>query len=98
MVSGAITAWGSAHNPQVLAGDPRRWTLAIVATVVLGSLCAALLNAASNAINQYYDLENDRLNKPSRPLVTGAISMSAGMSTERFGAPLQNGTPSMIAA
>ena len=45
---------------------------------MLGSLCAALLNAASNAINQYYDLENDRLNKPERPLVTGAISLQAG--------------------
>lgn len=78
VVSGAITAWGSAHNPQVLTGEPRRWTAPIVATVVLGSLCAALLNAASNAINQYYDLENDRLNKPGRPLVTGAISMGAG--------------------
>ena len=27
-----------------------------------------------------------------------ASSISAGMSTVRFGAPLQNGTPSMIAA
>ena len=78
VVSGAITAWGSAHNPQVLAGAPRAWTAGIVGTVLLGSLCAALLNAASNAINQYYDLENDRLNKPERPLVTGAISMRAG--------------------
>ena len=75
VVSGAVTAWGSAHNPQVLAGVPRAWTPPILATVVLGSLCAALLNAASNAINQYYDLENDRLNKPERPLVTGAISL-----------------------
>jgi len=78
VVSGAVTAWGSAHNPQVVAGAARAWTPAIVATVVLGSLCAALLNAASNAINQYYDLENDRLNKPERPLVTGAISLRAG--------------------
>ena len=78
VVSGAITAWGSAHNPQVLAGAPRQWTLPILSTVLLGSLCAALLNAASNAINQYYDLENDRINKPERPLVTGEISMRAG--------------------
>jgi 4-hydroxybenzoate polyprenyltransferase len=78
VVSGAVTAWGSASNPHVLAGLPRRWTVPVVATVILGSLCAALLNAASNVINQYYDLENDRLNKPARPLVTGAISMRAG--------------------
>jgi geranylgeranylglycerol-phosphate geranylgeranyltransferase len=78
VVSGAITAWGSASNPHVLAGEPRRWTLAIVLTIVLGSACAALLNAASNVINQYYDFENDRIHKPTRPLVAGTISMNAG--------------------
>ena len=44
-------------------------------TVALGSLCASFLNAASNAINQIYDLEIDRLNKPGRPLVTGELSL-----------------------
>lgn len=78
VVSGAVTAWGSASNPHVLAGEPRRWTASILATIVLGSACAALLNAASNVVNQYYDLENDRINKPHRPLVTGAVSMPAG--------------------
>jgi len=76
VISGAVTAWGSVWNPDVVAGGSRRVTLAIVATVALGSLCAALLNAASNAINQIYDLENDRINKPDRPLVTGAISIA----------------------
>jgi geranylgeranylglycerol-phosphate geranylgeranyltransferase len=71
IVSGAVCAFGSAHNP-----DPaRRLTLAVAATVALGSLCASLMNAASNAINQIYDLEIDRLNKPNRPLVTGALSL-----------------------
>ena len=78
VVSGAITAWGSASNPHVLAGFPRRWTWSIVAMILLGSVCAAMLNAASNVINQYYDFENDRINKPTRPLITGAISMGAG--------------------
>ena len=71
IVSGAICAFGSAHNP-----DPQnRLTLAVVLTVVLGSLCASFMNAASNAINQIYDLEIDRVNKPNRPLVTGALSL-----------------------
>ena len=72
IVSGSICAFGSVHNP-----DPaRRLTLAVAATVVLGSLCASLMNAASNAVNQIYDLEIDRLNKPGRPLVTGALSLA----------------------
>ncbi len=74
VISGAITAFGSASNP-----DPeRRLTLSVILTIALGSLCASLLNAASNTINQYYDIENDRRNKPKRHLVTGAISMRAG--------------------
>ncbi len=77
VVSGAITAWGSASNPHVLAGEPRQWTSSIFFTVVLGSACAALLNAASNVINQVYDIENDRVNKPGRPIVTGAVSVRA---------------------
>ncbi len=71
IISGAICAFGSVHNP-----DPSgRLTLAVIVTVTLGSLCAAVMNAASNASNQIYDLEIDRLNKPNRPLVTGALSV-----------------------
>jgi geranylgeranylglycerol-phosphate geranylgeranyltransferase len=71
IVSGSICAFGSVHNP-----DPQaRLTLSVILTVVLGSLCASFMNAASNAINQVYDLEIDRLNKPNRPLVTGALSL-----------------------
>jgi 4-hydroxybenzoate polyprenyltransferase len=71
IVSGAVCAWGSAHNP-----DPHRTlTSSVIWTVVLGSLCAALLNAANNALNQIYDLEIDRINKPNRPLVTGEVSI-----------------------
>jgi len=73
VVSGALTALGSAHNP-----DPdHRFTLAIALTIALGSLCAALLNAASNVINQVHDLEIDRRNKPGRPLPSGALSITA---------------------
>ena len=81
VVSGALTAFGSAHNP-----DPdRRFTLAVILTIALGSLCAALLNAASNVLNQIHDLEIDRRNKPQRPLPAGAISIPAA---RRFAAVL----------
>ncbi len=71
IISGAVCAWGSIHNP-----DPSRAvTLPVILTVALGSLCASFLNAANNSLNQIYDLEIDRINKPSRPLVTGEISL-----------------------
>jgi 4-hydroxybenzoate polyprenyltransferase len=71
IVSGAICAFGSAHNP-----DPaRRVTWAVVLTVAIGSLCASAMNAASNIVNQIADLEIDRKNKPDRPLVTGEVAM-----------------------
>ena len=71
IISGAICAWGSAHNP-----DPARAASAsVIWTVALGSICAAFLNAANNSLNQIYDLEIDRINKPNRPLVTGELSI-----------------------
>ena len=44
-------------------------------TVALGSLCAGFLNAANNALNQIYDLEIDRINKPKRPLPAGMLTL-----------------------
>ena len=71
IISGAICAFGSAHNP-----DPARAvTPSVILTVALGSLCASFLNAANNSLNQIYDLEIDRINKPKRPLVTGELSI-----------------------
>lgn len=68
VLSGAVTAWGAGHSrPPV--------TLALVLPVVYGTLMAAVLNAASNAINQIYDLNIDRVNKPKRPLPSGTLSM-----------------------
>jgi 4-hydroxybenzoate polyprenyltransferase len=43
--------------------------------VALAVLAAAVLNAASNGLNQIYDLENDRINKPSRPLPSGEFTL-----------------------
>ena len=71
ILSGAVCAFGSAHNP-----DPgRRVTLGLLLVVAFGSLCASLLNAASNVLNQITDLDVDRINKPDRPLVTGEASI-----------------------
>ena len=71
IISGAVCAWGSAHNP-----DPSRAiTASGILTIVLGSACAALLNAANNTLNQIYDLEIDRINKPKRPLPAGDLTL-----------------------
>ncbi|HET8648004.1 MAG TPA: UbiA family prenyltransferase, partial [Vicinamibacteria bacterium] len=69
VVSGAVTAWG-AH------GDKATLTAALLMPVLWGALMAAVLNAASNAINQIYDLDIDRVNKPRRPLPAGTLTLS----------------------
>ncbi len=69
VVSGAVTAWGAGHLK-----PPVTWSL--VMPVVYGALMAAVLNAASNAINQIYDLAIDRVNKPKRPLPSGTMTMA----------------------
>lgn len=66
--SGAVTAWGSGHGKPPVTAD-------LLWPVVFGTLMAGILNAASNAINQIYDLAIDRVNKPKRPLPSGALSM-----------------------
>jgi 4-hydroxybenzoate polyprenyltransferase len=68
VLSGAITAWGAGHTR-----PPVTW--ALVLPVLYGTLMAAALNAASNAINQIYDLNIDRVNKPRRPLPSGTMTM-----------------------
>lgn len=65
--SGALTASGAA--------PPEVWRLGLLVPPLLGSVMAATLNAASNGLNQIYDLEIDRVNKPGRPLPSGRLSI-----------------------
>lgn len=67
-VSGAITAIGA------YPAEP--WSLAVLVPPMIGALMAAMLNAASNALNQIYDLAIDRVNKPARPLPSGRLSIA----------------------
>lgn len=67
-VSGALTAIG-AH--------PREpFTLEVLTPALIGAAMAAIFNAGSNALNQIYDLEIDRINKPKRPLTSGRMTIS----------------------
>lgn len=53
---------------------------AFLKVLLLGTLAAALLNAASNALNQIFDLDIDRINKPDRVLCKGDVStLGAGI-------------------
>ena len=65
--SGAVTAAG--------ADPPEPFSPALLIYPVVGLTMAAVLNAASNALNQIYDLAIDRINKPRRPLPSGRLSL-----------------------
>lgn len=67
MLSGGVTALG--------AGVPEPLSPALWIKIALGTLMAAVLNGASNAINQIYDLEVDRINKPGRALPSGRLGL-----------------------
>ena len=67
-MSGALTAVGA---------SPREpWTAGLLTAPVLGAAMAALLNAGNNALNQIYDLDIDRVNKPKRPLPSGRLTIA----------------------
>ncbi len=66
-VSGAITAIGA------YPAEP--WAMAVLTPPIIGALMAAMLNAASNALNQIYDLAIDKINKPARPLPSGRLTI-----------------------
>jgi len=67
-VSGALTAVGAAPR------EP--WSSTLLVPAMIGSAMAAVLNAGNNALNQIYDLDIDRVNKPKRPIPTGRISIA----------------------
>jgi 4-hydroxybenzoate polyprenyltransferase len=69
VLSGAVTAWGAGHAKPSITAE-------LLMPVLYGTLMAAMLNAASNAINQIYDLAIDRVNKPKRPLPSGTLTIA----------------------
>jgi chlorophyll/bacteriochlorophyll a synthase len=66
--SGALTAIGAAPR------EP--WSASLLVAPLVGATMAAVLNAGNNALNQIYDLEIDRINKPKRPLTSGRLTIS----------------------
>lgn len=77
-----VPAFGMAAGGLVALGaDPRfdsTWAdtpLEIFVNLTAGALMAAVMNAGSNALNQIFDLEIDRVNKPLRPLASGRLRL-----------------------
>ena len=46
--------------------------------VLFASLSGGLIAAGANAINDYYDIDIDKVNKPNRPIAAGEISPHQG--------------------
>ena len=65
--SGAVTAIGAAPR------EP--WSAEVLVYPLVGALMAAVLNAGNNALNQIYDLDIDRINKPKRPRPSGRLTV-----------------------
>ena len=67
--------FASAAATAIGAYPHETWSWGLVVPPILGSIMAAVLNVASNGLNQIYDLEIDRINKPKRPLPSGRLSI-----------------------
>jgi len=71
LVPPMVGIFSSALIGHEVSGAPIR-----VQNVVLAAVAAAVLNAGSNGLNQIYDIANDRINKPHRPLPCGKLTIT----------------------
>jgi len=56
-----------------------RWEFPLL-VLIWGALTLVIVNAGSNALNQVYDYEIDRINKPYRPLPMGLVTLDEARS------------------
>jgi len=52
----------------------------LVFSVILLMIVVMLVTAAGNVINDYYDAEIDKINRPERPIPSGAVSRDAALA------------------
>jgi len=45
-----------------------------IENVLIAALSAALITIGANVINDFFDIEIDRINKPNRPLAAGTVN------------------------
>jgi geranylgeranylglycerol-phosphate geranylgeranyltransferase len=60
-----------------LAGGPPAFSGDALGRVLLAMASAALVGGAANAVNDVYDLDIDRVNRPRRPLPAGVVPVRA---------------------
>jgi len=55
-------------------------TLEPLGAVILACISAGLIGSAANTINDYYDVEIDRINKPQRTLAAGKLMPQSALA------------------
>jgi 4-hydroxybenzoate polyprenyltransferase len=59
-----------------IVGD---FTLIWLTTIIPANFALAILNGASNTLNQFTDIKADKISKPYRPLVRGFVSLKGAI-------------------
>ncbi|MDA3859660.1 MAG: UbiA family prenyltransferase, partial [Melioribacteraceae bacterium] len=49
--------------------------------ILIAGLAGALVNAGGNVINDYFDIEIDKINRPNRPLPSGQLQIKTALSS-----------------
>ena len=50
-----------------------------ITTIVLAMVVVVFYNGGANAINDYFDYEIDKINKPDRPIASGKVSKKTAL-------------------
>lgn len=69
----------------IMAMQSFTWTSAAVAGLLQALVPALLMNVAIVGVNQLYDVDIDKVNKPYLPLASGELSMQQGARLVRLG-------------
>ena len=82
----------------LLAAGPAAFTGGDGAALALAMLSAACIGAAANAINDVFDLEIDRVNRPDRPLPSGTVTVGTARAVWVAGSALGIGLGALLSA
>lgn len=99
MLSGGLTALGARLGTTESQKWVSHWTddpVEIGIKITLGIIMAASLNCASNSLNQIFDFDVDKVNKPDRHLPSGTMSMKEAWGVSIFFYALSLGLAAVI--